>query len=107
MSEWTYRDTKATQFSAFVNKNGNPTVGVRLVDGTSVHLSLNGGAKDISLQKLAGYNVARTDFGRRLSENEHIPVTIRECILDDGTIQRELASPAIADKAVLDNLFGE
>ena len=97
MCDWTYSERKAVSFSAFRNKNDNPTIGIRLDDGTSVHLSLNGGAAPIARQKLHGYGVKAEMFGRRLGADEAVSVTIRESVDEEGKMQRELASPAVAD----------
>lgn len=100
-----YRQELAVQFSAFENSNGNPTIGIRTEEGSSTFLSLNGGARAITKDKLVNYGVTNAHFGKRLQGDDRVPITLRDVIdEDDGTTKCELASPAIADEKVMNLL---
>lgn len=102
MQDTTYRQEKAIQFSAFKNVNQNPTISIRTEEGTAMFLSLNGDAKAITQQKLHGYGVTASHFGRRLNAEEAVPVTVRESVDEEtGDVKSELASPAVAQKEVM------
>ncbi len=90
---------------AYVNKNGNPTVSV-LVDvatpegiaSHTIHLSLNGGAKAITVETLRHYGIATENFDSDLD----VPVKVR--LFADGSEPELLGAPRASDKSVLKSL---
>jgi len=94
--------------SAYVNKNGNPTVSV-LVGYTTpgnepietvIHMSLNGGAKAITEATLKWNGVTAAHFEPDV--NPGLPCKIR--IHGDGTEPDLIGPPRASDKAVVATL---
>jgi hypothetical protein len=90
---------------AYNNKNGNPTVSaivdVATAEGVAshtIHLSLNGGAKAITVETLRHYGITAEMFDSELD----IPVKIR--LFADGAEPELIGAPRGSDKSVLQSI---
>lgn len=106
-----YADAVITRVSAFVNHNANPTVAVRLksedptFNSKVMYLSLNGGAKQITVRSLMDRGFTPADFDKPLN----LPVVVRrqEGTDDDGTSRIELSFASNSDRALVAGLASE
>ena len=106
-----YAECLVTKVSAFINHNANPTVSCRLksedpaFNGQVMYMSLNGGARAITIRSLVERGFTPADFDKPLA----LPVVIRrqEGIDDDNVPRTELTFAANSDKSLVAALANE